>query len=513
MKLYQYISIILLLSCPFWGQAQCNLTATSSGENLAYTQVYVLVDANTGLIVAENNTGSFNSVAAGTYQIHALNYNPADAPAPLPAALIGQDISLVGATTPGCFNADFLTDYVTRACATCSQTRTICETDPFLVSSSGATPGYIQLYVLVDAATGLIVTTATNGIFTGTVSAGNSYEIYALNYNPADPPNPLPTPGQPVTAVGSISQGCKNSDYLSDYICYNVTPCGTTCLRTTILCQGTDISVSTTGENEAYTQVFVLTDATGNFIAQNTTGVFPTTAMADGDYQVHALNYNPADPPSPLPSGLSVGNPISTISGGCFNADFLTDFLCFTLDCVLLSNDVLSFEGYKIGNQNQLEWALDEETNIKGYSLERSPNGYSDFQPLTYISADGSANYSFVDELPFASSYYRLRLLQLDNNFEFSKAIHIQQLQTNQDIRIYPNPAKQSLNIDLLNLQAGELQLSLYNVLGQEVLFLPYSLEDGNNRLTLSLENLSAAVYIIQLKAGAWQWTSRFVKE
>jgi hypothetical protein len=512
MKLYQYILIINLL-LPFLGTAQCNLTASSSGGNATYTQVYVLVDANTGLIVAENGTGSFSAVAEGTYQIHALNYNPADAPAPLPSALIGQSINLVGSTTAGCFNADFLTDFITRACSSCSISRTICESDPFVVSSSGAMLGYTQLYVLVDAATGLIVTTATNGIFTGTVSAGNSYQVYALNFDPANPPNPLPTPGQLVTACGSITQGCKNSDYLTDYICYNVTPCGTTCLRTTILCQGTNISVSTSGENEAYTRVFVLADAAGNFIAQNNTGIFPTGALADGDYQVHALNFNPADAPTPLPSGLSVGNPISSIAGGCFNNDFLTDFLCFTVDCTLLDNNLLNFNGRKSGPDNILNWVMDNESDLKGYQLERSPNGYSDFQSLTYISADGSANYNFVDELPFASSYYRLRLLHSDNNFEFSKAIHIQQAQTNGDIRIYPNPAKHSLNIDILDYTGTGISIRLLNVLGQEVKSAFYNLEEGKNRLTLNLEELSAAVYIIQLKAGAWQWTSRFVKE
>ena len=45
------------------------------------------------------------------------------------------------------------------------------------------------------------------------------------------------------------------------------------------------------------------------------------------------MNYDPANPPSPLPSALSVGDPISNITGGCFNADFLTDFLCYTIGC------------------------------------------------------------------------------------------------------------------------------------------------------------------------------------
>ncbi len=332
MKLLMYLFMLLLLcGQSFSSLAQCTLTATSSLNNSAYSQVYILVDAS-GNIVAENTTGSFVNVAVGSYTIHALNYDPFNAPVPLPSVLIGQPLSLVGSVIAGCFNADLLTDFVNRSCSSCQQSSTVCETDPVVATSSGGNALYTQLYVLVDAATALVVATNLTGNFTGLVNAGNSYRIYALNYNPVDPPLPLPTIGQDVNLVGATNLGCFNTDFFTDYVCFNITSCATSCVQNNDVCENTTISVSSSGNNSSYNQVYVLADDLGNFIAQNTSGNFSTSGFAVGNtYHVHALNYNPSDPPSPLPSALALGAPISGISGGCFNADFLSDYVCYTI--------------------------------------------------------------------------------------------------------------------------------------------------------------------------------------
>jgi hypothetical protein len=311
--------------------AQCTLSATSSGGNAGYAQVYVLVD-NNGNIVAENTTGSFAAVPTGTYQIHALNYDPFNPPAPLPSALLGQPIANVGNTTAGCFNADFLTDFVLRSCGNCQQSTTTCETDPVVATSSGGNAMYTQLYALVDAASDLVVATNSTGTFTGLVTAGNSYRVYALNYNPSNVPAPLPTVGQSINLIGTITAGCYNADFLTDYVCFNITNCASSCIQNNSVCQNANITASSSGNNSSYTQVYVLADDNGNFIAQNTTGIFSTSSLTVGTtYRVHALNYDPLNPPSPLPSALTVGASINTILGGCYNADFLTDYVCYTI--------------------------------------------------------------------------------------------------------------------------------------------------------------------------------------
>lgn len=331
-NLIKYITIICLTFVMQFSYAQCTLTATSSGGNASYTQVYVLVDASNN-IVAQNSTGTFNSVAVGSYQIHALNYDPASPPSPLPSGLIGQPVSNVGNTTAGCFNADFLTDFVTRLCAdpACTQTSSICENAPITATSSGGNTAYTQVYVLADDSGNFIDQNSTGTFASISLPVGNTYQVHALNYDPANPPTTLPSDLNVGNPLSNITGGCFNADFLTDYVCFNIISC--VCTPTEV-CNNVSITATSSGGNTDYTQVYVLADASGNFIDQNSTGTFPASVLDIGSiYNVHALNYDPLNPPTTLPSGLSVGDPLSNITGGCFNANFLTDIVCFEITC------------------------------------------------------------------------------------------------------------------------------------------------------------------------------------
>lgn len=508
MRIIFYINILLLFAAGL--TAQCDISASSSGATAGYTQVYVLTD-DQGIVIAQNNSGTFTAVSSGAYRVYALNYNPIDPPAPLPANLIGQPVSLVGTQTAGCFNSDFFTDYVNRSCASCFFTRTICANAPVLVSTSSENLAYTQLYVLVDASNGLIVSVNSSGNFTGQVSAGNSYQVYALNYNPSDPPAPLPTTGQPLNSIGSTQNGCYNDDYLTDFICYNVTSCFNDCFRLTSICPGQNIVASVSGENTAYEQVFVLTDAVGRFINQNNTGVFPTVSLAAGDYRVYALNYSTSNPPNPLPSMLAVGSPISMVTGGCFNQDFLNDYLCFNLGC-LLGGNLLSFSGEKTGITNKLSWSVAHPEKISRYILERSPDGFSDFSEI--YSLGQSDNYSFIqnDSRPLEKSYYRLKLIDLDNSVEYSSVIYLEQ-QIAHTIAIYPNPADNTLNLRFDSGDVSAAQVRIFNPLGQVVSEIRLDSKIGLNTYQLNLDELISGEYCLQLNLTNESRVFKFTKK
>ncbi len=369
-KIKCFLFLLLFIGINIQSYTQCTLTATSSGGNATYTQIYVLVDASND-IVAQNSTGTFTSVPAGSYQIHALNYDPADPPNPLPSGLIGMPISNVGSITAGCFNSDFLTDFVTRTCTNpaCVSTTSICENATITATSSGGNAAYTQVYVLADDS-GNFEAQNTTGIFPTTgFTAGETYHVHALNYDPANPPSPLPsgmTIGDPLT---NITGGCFNADFLTDYVCFNIITC--TCTPSDV-CEGDDITATSSGGNAAYTQVYVLADDSGNFEAQNTTGIFPTAGFTAGEtYHVHALNYDPANPPSPLPSGMTIGDPLTNITGGCFNADFLTDYVCF----------------------NMISCICTPTTHCFGTDIIAEKTGFNAAYELVYVLADDSGNF------------------------------------------------------------------------------------------------------------------------
>ncbi len=250
-----------------WGcanlKAQCNFSLHSSGQEASYTQVYIATDAAQN-ILASNSTGNFNNLPAGAFYFYALNYNPAQPPAPLPADLIGQPIALVGSSTAGCYNADFLSDRIVRVCGDCQHVYTFCSSDPLIVHTTGANAAYTQLFVLADAVSNLIVATSATGDFSAlSLPAGSSLRAYALNYDPAQPPAPLPNAGTNLAQFATIATGCSNGDFLTDFACINITECATQCFRSQNVLIGNDIQTRSSGANSAYEQVYILADDTG----------------------------------------------------------------------------------------------------------------------------------------------------------------------------------------------------------------------------------------------------------
>lgn len=511
LKLYFYILLIISILYHNRLYAQCNFSVSSSGANPAYTQNYILVDV-AGNIVAENTTGIFSAVPTGNYRIHALNYNPADAPAPLPSALIGQSINLVGTTTAGCFNNDFLTDYISRSCGGCAASRTLCSTDPIVITASGAMAGYTQLYVLVDASTSQVVATNGTGNFTGQVAAGVGYQIHALNYEPSNAPNPLPTAGAMIGTTGNISAGCYNSDFLTDYVCLNVTNCATSCFKSQNVCPTDNIVAKASGENVAFTQLYVLADETGLFIDQNSTGVFPAAAFALGTtVRVHALNFDPANPPNTFVAG----DMINSIVAGCYNSDFLTDFVCFTMDCSILPIGDLQLTGAIVGAHNQLTWRTTDETNIISYQLQRSPNGYSDFKNIgNFVAPSQQIQYRQFDEQPTSQAYYRLQLLRPNGNTDYSNVVFLRRQDLeNQVFRVFPNPADQMIQVEFDAPTAQNVSITITDMLGRVVQTTDLQASERRNRQTLDLQQLSSAMYIVSLHADNSVRIAKIIKQ
>lgn len=105
--------------------------------------------------------------------------------------------------------------------AQCMRVYDFCEGDNVEVQISGNNQNYTTLFVLVNSSTGLVMGTSLSGNFSNIVVPGTSYQVYVLNYNQFDAPNPLPAIGNPPASFGTIHQGCYNSDYLQRYSCIN----------------------------------------------------------------------------------------------------------------------------------------------------------------------------------------------------------------------------------------------------------------------------------------------------
>jgi hypothetical protein len=89
------------------------------------------------------------------------------------------------------------------------------------------------------------------------------------------------------------------------------------------------------------------------------------------------------------------------------------------------------------------------EINNAGFDIEQSSDGI-DFQKIGWVEGNGSTteekHYTFIDTKPsLGINYYRLRQVDYDGRFEYSKIVSL--MMNSDDVIIFPNPVTDILNV------------------------------------------------------------------
>ena len=127
-----------------------------------------------------------------------------------------------------------------------------------------------------------------------------------------------------------------------------------------------------------------------------------------------------------------------------------------------------------INKQNvYINWSTATEINNYGFEVERFENTW---KKVGFISGHGNSNstkyYSFKDD-NLSSGKYSYRLKQIDNNgqYEYSNVIEVD-LNSPNNFELsqnYPNPFNPSTSIRFNLPEAADVELNLYNLLGQKI--------------------------------------------
>ena len=131
----------------------------------------------------------------------------------------------------------------------------------------------------------------------------------------------------------------------------------------------------------------------------------------------------------------------------------------------LLPVELMDFRVTGIEGQVALHWETASERINKGFEIERSADG-EQWENIGFVAGNGTTTavqrYEYIDqEQLLGTSYYRLKQVDFDGGFEYSKVVSIESyLET--EVTIFPNPVK-----DKLHIIDGEGQAIIYNILGQ----------------------------------------------
>jgi len=175
---------------------------------------------------------------------------------------------------------------------------------------------------------------------------------------------------------------------------------------------------------------------------------------------------------------------------------------------------LLSFTGEAQSNGNALKWLASSDQLFSHFELERSKTTSARFQTITKIEAkkgntgNGSeiVEYNYFDPESNLNSYYRLKMLEKDGSFNYSKIISIQNKDkgfTGKRFIIYPNPTS-----DILQMQneaddkLGPLECRIYDICGQLMASIPFNVDRSSSNLYFDISELSQGVYFVDILSG-----------
>ncbi len=179
--------------------------------------------------------------------------------------------------------------------------------------------------------------------------------------------------------------------------------------------------------------------------------------------------------------------------------------------------ELTSFSASIADDAVKLNWRTETEVNNYGFDVERAtilslPDGgrNSGWKKIGFVEGHGNSNspkrYSFVDN-DISSGRYAYRLKQIDNDgsFEYSKVIEIDlglplQYELSQN---YPNPFNPSTTIKYQIPKAGNVKLTVFNILGEVVSVLIDRYEEtGVYSISFNASTLKSGIYFYKLESA-----------
>jgi trimeric autotransporter adhesin len=189
---------------------------------------------------------------------------------------------------------------------------------------------------------------------------------------------------------------------------------------------------------------------------------------------------------------------------------------------ILLPVQLVSFNGAKEGKANKLQWSTSSESNNKGFELQRSIDG-KDFSTITFINTKAengtSSNYltyNFIDERATnVTLYYRLKQLDRDGKITYSSStVIIKGDKAGLEISsVYPNPAKERVNLAITSGFNQKATISITDINGKTVKQISTTLNAGDNYINLDINSLASGSYFIRLiNSQSEIKTAQFIK-
>ena len=205
--------------------------------------------------------------------------------------------------------------------------------------------------------------------------------------------------------------------------------------------------------------------------------------------------------------GFAIGNLGYVGTGGVNDAPpWSKDFWEYTPDVApcFLPVDMLTFTAEPVENKYvSAKWITSAEINNDYFLIQRSKD-VQHWEDVGIAKGAGTSNithsYSIPDMRPYQGiSYYRLKQVNFNGGYEYYGPVPVR-LGGMEIITIYPTPATDHISYSVVSSLEGGIVITFTDVLGRKVMTQKDVIHIGENKFSLSLQDITSGFYLLRLE-------------
>lgn len=150
---------------------------------------------------------------------------------------------------------------------------------------------------------------------------------------------------------------------------------------------------------------------------------------------------------------------------------------------------------------NTLIWSTGAEFNSSGFYIEKSLDGIK-FNKIGFQAAKRSnSDYQFIDNSPYKTTYYRLKMVDNNGKFEYSEVRLVENNGIDCKLSISPNPAT-----DQIKVRNSTGAIRIFNVIGKLV----FTISSNTGITNIYVDKLPSGIYYLKDGSGN---STKFIKK
>ncbi len=178
--------------------------------------------------------------------------------------------------------------------------------------------------------------------------------------------------------------------------------------------------------------------------------------------------------------------------------------------------DLGDFSAVKKTSGIQLNWHTLSEQNTSHFEIERSLDGIG-FTSIGSVNAAGNSsttqNYSYTDvQAPAKTVFYRLKMVDLDQTFRYSKVVAVKNSAVLIAIELFPNPATDIVQVQIPSEQKQITSISITDAAGKQVHTQSVQLNEGINAVSIPVTHFIKGTYYLIVEIEGEKRTRSFIK-